>query len=360
LDDVAVESVKIYRDPVAGEGSSLVYIGNGIFVEGARPDVMNAKPGYPNNYKAGWGYMLLTNFLPNQGNGVFTLHAVVTDSSGHQVTLGTKTITCDNANAVKPFGAIDTPTQGGMASGSDFVNWGWALTPQPNNIPIDGSTIKVWVDGVNLGHPVYNVYRKDIATLFPGYANSDGAAGYFYLDTTAYENGVHTIQWTVTDSAGNIDGIGSRYFTIQNTGNDSRVMSRGQGGLPPSFQGSGQTPLMHRPRPLLPIDPSFSEPIYLEKGYNENVGPQKIYPGKDGTINVEIRELERVEVHFFKSMLNISFLPIGSTFDPERGVFCWQPGAGFLGEHQIHFISKERSERITWRIKIKIVPKFPK
>jgi hypothetical protein len=364
LDDVAVENVKIYRDPVAGEGSSLVYIGDGIFVEGARPDVENAKPGYPNNSRAGWGYMLLTNFLPNQGNGVFTLHAIVTDSSGHQVTLGTKTITCDNANAVKPFGAIDTPAQGGTASGSDFVNWGWALTPQPNSIPIDGSTIKVWVDGVYVGHPVYNKYRPDIAALFPGYANSNGAAGYFYLDTTAYENGVHTIQWTVTDSAGNTDGIGSRYFTIQNTGGSAERMAHG---AERRADGAGcKTPVFNVQRSMfnvnlrrIPQRSFLDEPIYLRKGYNGDVGLQKIYPDKNGAINIEIRELERVEVHFFESMLNISPLPIGSTFDPETGVFCWQPGAGFLGEHQFHFVLKERSGKITRRqIKIKIVPKF--
>ena len=139
------------------------------------------------------------------------------DTSGHTVTLGSKTITCDNANAVKPFGAIDTPTQGGIASGSAFVVWGWALTPLPRNIPTDGSTINVYVDGIDLGHPTYNIYRSDIAGLFPSYDNSNGAAGYFILDTTAYENGVHTLQWVVTDSGGNTDGIGSRYFVIQNT-----------------------------------------------------------------------------------------------------------------------------------------------
>jgi hypothetical protein len=357
---VAVESVKIYRDPVSGEGGGLIYIGDGVFVEGARPDVARAFPGYPNNSRAGWGYMLLTYFLPNGGNGTFKLYAVVTDGVGNQVTLGTKTIICDNANAVKPFGAIDTPTQGGTASGSSFINWGWALTPKPNNIPIDGSTIKVWVNGVNLGHPVYNRYRSDIAALFPGYANSNGAAGYFYLDTTTFENGVHTIQWTVTDSAGNTDGIGSRYFTIRNTGNDSRVMSRGQGGLPPCFQDRGQPHLFNRPGPLLPVDSLPDEPIYLKKGYNENKKSQKILPDKNGTVNIEIRELERVEVHFSQSMLNISPLPIGSTFDPEKGVFCWQPGAGFLGEYQFHFITKERKGKITRRIKITIVPKFPK
>lgn len=215
LDDLGIESVKIYR----GEVSNLVYIGDAVFVEGARPDVEQAYPGYPMNYKAGWGYMMLTNFLPGQGNGPFKIHAIATDLEGNQATLGTKTIICDNANAVKPFGAIDTPTQGGIASGNNFINWGWVLTPQPNSIPTDGSTINVYVDGVYLGHPVYNIYRQDIANLFPGCANSNGAAGYFSLDTTNYENGVHTIQWTATDSAGNTDGIGSRYFTIWNTGN---------------------------------------------------------------------------------------------------------------------------------------------
>jgi hypothetical protein len=124
---------------------------------------------------------------------------------------------------LKPFGAIDSPTQGGSASGSSFINWGWVLTPQPNHIPIDGSTIKVYIDGVKKGHPHYNKYRKDIAELFPDYANSNGAAGYFYVDTSVFANGVHTISWTATDSDENTDGIGSRYFTIDNTSGSYRI-----------------------------------------------------------------------------------------------------------------------------------------
>jgi hypothetical protein len=115
---------------------------------------------YPQNYQGGWGYMLLTNFLPGGGNGVYTLSA----------------ITVDNANAVKPFGAIDTPAQGGSASGKSFVNQGWLLTPMPNKIPEDGTTIDVYVDGKKLGHPHYNYTRPDIAGYFPGYANSGGPA----------------------------------------------------------------------------------------------------------------------------------------------------------------------------------------
>ena len=160
--------------------------------------------------------MILTNFLPNQGNGTFRLHAYAWDADGQTTLLGSKQITVDNANSTLPFGTLDTPGQGQTVSGSAYQVWGWALTPQPGVIPLDGSTIWVWVDGVPLGHPVYNLYRADIATLFPGYANSNGAVGLFVLDTTTLANGLHTIAWSVTDDLGRAEGIGSRYFWVQN------------------------------------------------------------------------------------------------------------------------------------------------
>ena len=75
----ATPAWSIFRKPLAGEGSGLVYIGDAVLVEGARPDVEAAYPDYPDNYKAGWGYNLLTNGLPNQGNGTFTTDAKPAD-----------------------------------------------------------------------------------------------------------------------------------------------------------------------------------------------------------------------------------------------------------------------------------------
>ena len=123
VDDIEVVRVDVKRDPVAGDPTGaigpdgLVYVGDGLFVEGARPDIEIGYPGYPMNYKAGWGYMLLTNFLPAQGNGTYKLHAFAADKEGNYALLGSKTIVCDNAHATKPFGTIDTPTQGGTAAG---------------------------------------------------------------------------------------------------------------------------------------------------------------------------------------------------------------------------------------------------
>jgi hypothetical protein len=215
LDDTSVQSVEIWRDAVAGEAGSL-FVGYGTFVAGARPDVAAAYPAYPNANRAGWGYMLLTNMLPAGGNGTYTLHAWAVDGDGSRTLLGSKTITCANATATKPFGTIDTPGQGQTVSGSAYAVFGWALTPQPGTIPTDGSTIWVYVDGVPLGHPTYNLFRADIATLFPGYANTNGAVGYFVLDTTSLANGIHSVAWSVTDDLGRTDGIGSRYFWVQN------------------------------------------------------------------------------------------------------------------------------------------------
>ena len=36
------------------------------------------------------------------------------------------------------------------------------------------------------------------------------------IDTTKLTNGLHNIAWSVTDSAGNAAGVGSRYFIVQN------------------------------------------------------------------------------------------------------------------------------------------------
>ncbi len=315
LDDIGIDNIKIYRDG----NDSLVYIGDALFVEGARPDIETAFPDYPNSSKAGWGYMLLTNFLPDGGNGTYTLFAKATDLEGNEVTLGSRTITVDNAHAVKPFGAIDTPTQSGTASGKKFVNNGWALTPQPNTIPVDGSTINVYVDGVVKGHPVYNVFRSDIATLFPGYANTNGAGGYYYFNTTKLKNGLHTIAWTVTDTGGNSDGIGSRYFSVLNTGAGVNFRR----GAPP----------------CAPVFDSYSS----SSTYDE-------------IKMVEIQELERVEINLSNEGVvegylivgdQLRELPIGSTLDKDRGVFYWQPGPGFVGEYRFVFIEKDNNGQLT-------------
>jgi len=340
LDDVGVTTVKIYRDPVAGEGTGKVYIGDASLVEGARPDVEALYPAHPFSYRAGWGYMLLTNFLPGGGNGTYRLYAYAADREGHSVSLGTKTIACDNANAALPFGTLDTPEQGGIASGSSFVNFGWALTPGAAEIPTDGSTITVWVDGAPLGHPTYNQYREDIATLFPGYANSDGAVGYYYLDPSSLTEGVHTIAWSVRDSLGREDGIGSRYFSVSHDGSSYRL------GTPISREDSslGNPP----PKGAVSHDESFTRPLRVRRGFSDI--EETPTPDRDGVLHVAGRIGEPLTICLDPDLdgpnlftggervgTDLRPLPVGSRLDPDTGIFTWLPGPGFRGVFFLEF-----------------------
>jgi len=97
MDDVQVLQVQIYRDPVLSE-QGLIYLGDATFVSGARPDVESGYSQMPAADRGGWGFMLLTNMLPDVprgqatgGNGTFKLHAYAIDAEGQAVELGTKT-----------------------------------------------------------------------------------------------------------------------------------------------------------------------------------------------------------------------------------------------------------------------------
>jgi hypothetical protein len=397
LDDIEVTGVKIWRDPTAGEPvhpNGYVYLGDAVFVEGARPDVEQAYPNAPLNTRAGWGFMILTNYLPNQGNGTFRVHAIAYDREGNSRLLGSKVFTCDNAHATLPFGTIDTPGQGATASGSAYVNFAWALTPQPKSIPIDGSTILVWVDGLPLGHPAYNSYRSDIATLFPGYANSNGAIGHFFLDTTSYSNGIHNIAWSVSDSAGATSGIGSRFFMIMNTGGGSATAD----GMTPALDvGASPSLTQKKFRSVADIEKIPTNrflPVFFKLGFDTKSAAEMAYPGPEGILTLGIPEVQRVAVCLeppsladfesagifsllpesgvvsgaekpWRDALWVAYLvaagelrplPVGSSFDRLRGVFYWQPGPGFIGRYEFVFIKMEGPaalEKIALAIDIK-------
>ena len=307
LDNVQVSKVDIWREPFGTEpvaANGLVYIGDAVIVAGARPDVQTTFPNTPANYQAGWGYMFLTNFLPNgsgpAGNGTYRLHAIAHNVAGLSKDLGTKTIYVNNAQASKPFGTIDTPSQGGTISGSAYTNAAWALTQNPSCIPNDGSTLTVYVDGQALpGHPFYNNKRNDIASFFPGLCNSNGAIGNYTLDTTQMTNGVHTIFWIAFDDHNRGDGLGSRYLNVFNTGTAGTAQASED--------------------PIDPPDAKF----------------------QNGPVNIEAEELDRLELKLGAisgySQINgeRAPLPIGSSL--KRGTFYWHLGPGFTSNYSLVF-----------------------
>ncbi len=289
IDDVGVSKVEIYRNCLAADapascqsilGHSVVFVGDATFLAGARPDVESAFSAYPQNNRAGWGYLMLTPMFPNVtsgqpygGQGALTIYAMAVDMEGHRNVLGRSSdpvspqfatptsITMDNASIAKPFGAIDTPEQGATVSGV-LDNFGWALTPDSNTtggeggdilIPINGTTMTVFIDSLPVAQVAFNQCRfganptpagqfcaDDVSNIFGNatpqatgttrtanvtrYRNLDAGRapiGAYTFNTATLTNGLHTIAWSVTDSAGRTEGIGSRFFVVLNSGADA-------------------------------------------------------------------------------------------------------------------------------------------
>jgi hypothetical protein len=280
--------------------------------------------------------MMLTYGLPN-ANGTFKLHAIAVDEEGNQLKLGTKTIVVDNAHSVKPFGAIDAPAPGQTISGT-LASGGWTLTPKPASIAIDGSTIWVNIDSVDVGHPLFGINRGDLAGLFPGYANTNTAGGSFSLDTTKYTNAMHSIAWIVYDNQGHGDGIGSRFFTIQNSGTAASAD-------PVEREFQLRSARVRRPAAATASYPAFRQ------GFDRDSALTPIRQAGEGLLEpIELRELDRVEIHLaggqqWTAALRVGDelreLPVGSTFDAEGGIFYWQLGAGFLNEYLLEFRAED-------------------
>ena len=348
-DDIGIQRVMIWRAAVGSEPPGTeIYIGDAVRVRGARPDVVQLRNSrveagqlayyhYPEATDAGWGYMLLSNALPGGGNGPFTFYVDAIDREGRSTRLGSRTVSIDNATAIRPFGTIDFPAQGETVSGT-IVNRGWVLTPAGKSIPTDGSTINVYIDGVLVG-PVtsYNQPRPDVKAFFPGLANSDGPEARLTIDTTTLADGVHTIAWGVTDSAGIAEGIGSRYFTVQN-GPASSVRSSS----------------VIRPSASTRELPALGTDVWSRSGVNEAGWAVRVAVGADGTRRVAAPRGERLEIFLDPTLRSTcgtyeghllagevaAPLPMGASLDRQHGIFRWLPGAQVAGEFAFVFVQR--------------------
>jgi hypothetical protein len=357
LDNVGVNRVELWRDPQAGEPTPTyvsplgptdprngkIFIANATFVDGARPDIEGLYASMPFAYRGGWGYLMLTWGLYNQGNGTYTLHAFGVDQEGNTSVVGTKTVVISNNTATKPFGSIDTPAIGGVASGPNF---GWGLTPKVGGAAtckIQPSGVQVSIDSGPLQPVVYGDARSDIAGAFTGFSNSAAAGGHFIIDWTTLTPGPHTIGWLITDDCNRADGVGSRFFTV--SGGTSLT--------------SAETPfLVSAPLNLMTAQSSERESdvsITVARGYGEL--PSIVAPGEAGSRRVEVKQGERIEIRIpdgFEAAYQLGpdgqrrHLPVGATWDAASGTFYWQPAPGFLGRFRIVF--SNGTERISVRI----------
>ena len=412
LDDVGVADVKIYRNCLApsepapncvgglipgSPGTQIVFVGDAAFVAGVRPDLEAAFPGAPQNYRAGWGLLVLTNMLPRTSGGPFaqyggqgplTLYAIATDIEGNKTLLGRvwttdhdpTNITMANDTIAKPFGAIDTPTQGGNASTAAFGVFGWVLTPDLNTIadgtdilmPTNGSTLFVYVDGAPVANVTYNQCRGSVGNPPPGgvYCDDDvasifgnatpqppltprasnptkfrnldagrGPQGSYALNTTLLSNGLHSIAWSATDSNGRIDGIGSRNFIVLNGGARPVTDEEREELLKAPAQSRGVASTLD----ALPVS---ARPVSVRTGYDPRTTMKEIDRGRNAVRTVTIGMLGRVELGFAGPVQGgylvangtLRDLPVGSSLNTRTGVFAWIPALGSLGTYRLAFI----------------------
>jgi hypothetical protein len=353
LDNIGVQRVELWRDLQPGETTppfastpsdprnGKVFIANATFVDGARPDVETLNPTMPFAYRAGWGYLLLTWGLWNQGNGTYKLYAFAFDQEDNLGTIGTKTVIISNNTATKPFGSIDTPGIGGDASGPNF---GWGITPKVNGVAtckIQPSGVQVSIDSGPLQPVVYGDARTDIAGAFPGFSNTAAAGGHFIIDWSTLAPGAHTIGWLITDDCNRADGVGSRFFNV--TGGTNLLAD-----VPPNARAIGA-------RTMVSAETESADPITVARGYGEL--PEIVTPGEAGSRTVEVTQGDRIEIrlpHGFESVYQLvnggqrRALPTGATWDAASRTFYWQPAPAFLGRYRIVFTNG--SARISVRV----------
>jgi hypothetical protein len=389
VDDVGIEHVRIYRACLSFDapgacqnvvGTSLVFLGEASVVPGARPDVEALYPNLPAANTAGWGLLILSNMLPNipaanaagGGVGTFTFYAVATDTDGHQIVLGRSivdhtptTVGVANNTIAKPFGAIDTPSPGATVSGT-LNNFGWALTPDSGvgaMIPLDGTTIYAFVDGQPVGIATYNLCRgpvgnpvppglfcdDDVSSIFRNsgsFRNLDagrGPIGLRSIDTTALVNGLHTISWGVSDTAGRIEGIGSRYFSVLNS-----------------------APASTPARPVAPPRASGESREWGIRTGFDLATPFVPIVWTNGEATVRVGQLDRLEVAvpgLRSATLLVNGedrpLPVGLAVDPTTGRITWAPGPAYFGSYWIRVEDGEvgtTGEPVAKVLRVFIVP----
>ena len=117
-----------------------------------------------------------------------------------------------------------------------------------------------------------------------------------------------------------------------------------------------------------PVPPDYFNAIRVKKGYNRNIKPQERFPDKNGNIAIEIEELQRLEIDLgvestwtgFQEVGNrLRRLPIGSFFNSPKGIFCWQPGPGYVGRYRLVFLEKRPGGELRKKfVTVHILPKF--
>jgi len=292
-------------------------------------------------------------------------------------------IAMTNATIAKPFGAIDTPGQGQTVSGL-LNNFGWALTPDSNTtggeggdilIPTNGSTMTVFIDSLPVALVAYNQCRGSVgnpvpagvfcnddvsnifgnatpqavltsrtanATLFRNLDADRAPIGVYSFNTATLSNGLHTIAWSVTDSAGRTEGIGSRFFNVLNSGADPALAWADEETL-------ARADASLRARPAEVRGPAWAlggltpgvEGVWVRRGFDQSAPWTDLAVDEHGQRIVEIEEAGRIDLWLGA--------PVEAGYLVANGTLRDLP-VGYAGEYRLALV--RGSERIEIVVRI--------
>jgi hypothetical protein len=377
LDDVEVVSVGIYRDPVPPEpADGLVFVGNAVFVDGARLDLLGCVPPHAAQHPGRAGATCCSRTCsPTRATAPSASTRSRPTARGTRPCSRTRRRSrVDNASSSAPFGAIDTPQQGETVSGT-VNNFGWVLVR----------------DGARVGRPRRRVRRRststacrsacpagwtgrsDITQAFPtGCADlSSTAAVHSLRQHGAHQRRAHDRLGRCARRTASQAGVGSRYFTVSNGVVGSIEGAAQPGGASMTVVAPASAGLPIDDAQVLALAPAAS--VAGRRGFDPGARYRTYRQGRDGAIVVPAEELDRVELMldggegglrdttyagYLRTSGALGPLPIGANLDPRTGAFTWQPGVGFVGAYDFVLVRVIGGEaRARYDVRIVLHPK---
>ncbi|MDX1630794.1 MAG: hypothetical protein R3234_02945 [Thermoanaerobaculia bacterium] len=111
----------------------------------------------------------------------------------------------------RPFGSFGGLTGGQNAASGVAGVVGWALDPEGIQ------AVDIYVDGQPAGRAFYGLGRPDVTARFPGFPDSDLPGFGFFLDTTHYFNGLHTVRALAISVDGSTTWLQARQIEFMNS-----------------------------------------------------------------------------------------------------------------------------------------------
>src|SRR5262249_28627365 len=137
-----------------------------------------------------------------------------------------------------------------------------------------------------------------------------------------------------TDSAGRIEGIGSRFFTVLNSGARPENLATSR-------------PVTFGKRSAIDAVSASNATVRVRTGFDLSKPFATIDAGDRRDRQIKLGQLDRLEVTldgrvtgaYLVANDELRDMPIGAAFDTNTNTFTWTPPVGYFGTYRLAFIA---------------------